>query len=91
VGARWICTRGSGKIYKGKNEMIRKIKSDYVDDDTYIEFLEMRISQMKDLLIESREALFNLAPLYRERNCFNHNEADCSCTACKIKLMLSKL
>ena len=37
------------------------------------------------LLKEVREALFNLAPKFKERDCFGDKQKDCNCTACKLK------
>lgn len=41
---------------------------------------------------EALEALFNLAPRFREAGCFtpNHEEDICPCTACKLKAAIAK-
>lgn len=37
------------------------------------------------LLKEAREALFNMAPRFKERGCFGDRQTNCVCTACNLK------
>lgn len=43
------------------------------------------------LLKEARDALFNLAPKFKERDCFGDRQKDCACTACKLKRAIAVL
>lgn len=59
----------------------------------YAEAVEMlkRAKSHVLLMVEVRDALFNLAPRFRERDCFGDRQADCGCTACKLKRAIEEL
>lgn len=68
------------------------IDLDHVPAD-YAEAVEMlkRAKAHIELLKEVRDALFNLAPRFRERGCFGNSQFDCLCTACKLRRAIAEL
>ena len=54
-------------------------------------FAEAKCTSAIDLLKEAREAIFNMKPSARARGCFVDGQADCVCTACKLKRAIAEL